>query len=65
MGVIEKARMYLREVVVETRKVTWPQREDLKESTLVVIASVTALAFILGIVDRILSIAIEHILRIS
>ncbi len=65
MAVIQKARTFINEVVVETRKVTWPQRDDLKESTMVVIISVTILSLILGVVDKILAIILQQILRMT
>jgi preprotein translocase subunit SecE len=61
---IERIRTYLREVWLEMGKVTWPTRDELKESTLVVIvASVIVTAFIF-VVDRILDSGLSGLIRI-
>ncbi|MGV8040758.1 MAG: preprotein translocase subunit SecE [Thermoanaerobaculaceae bacterium] len=41
----QRLRTFLREVVVETRKVSWPSREEVMATTAVVIAA----SFIFGI----------------
>ena len=45
---------FLKEVKVETRKVTWPSRKDTVAGTVVVLVIVFITAFYLGIVDFIL-----------
>jgi preprotein translocase subunit SecE len=65
MAFVERTRNFLHEVVVETKKITWPDREDLKESTTVVIIAVIFLSIILGIVDWILGLGIKQILKLS
>jgi preprotein translocase subunit SecE len=61
---IEKIRTYFREVWLEMGKVTWPTREELKESTMVVIvASIIVTAFIF-VVDRILDSGLSGLIRI-
>jgi preprotein translocase subunit SecE len=61
---IERIRTYLREVWLEMGKVTWPTRDELKESTLVVIvASVIVTAFIF-VVDRILDSGLSGLIRL-
>jgi len=44
---------FLKEVRVELGKITWPTREELKESTIVVIASAALLTVFIGFVDQI------------
>ncbi len=52
---IQKIRVFIGEMSAELKKVTWPSREELKESTIVVIiATLIATAFI-GVVDIILN----------
>ncbi|HMA75782.1 MAG TPA: preprotein translocase subunit SecE [Candidatus Krumholzibacteriaceae bacterium] len=59
---IEKIGNFFREVKVEMKKVTWPSRDELKESTkLVIIASFVVTVFI-GVVDNILSFIIRYLL---
>ena len=61
---IDRIRTYLREVWLEMGKVTWPTRDELKESTLVVIvASVIVTAFIF-VVDRILDSGLSGLIRL-
>ncbi len=61
---IERIRTYLREVWLEMGKVTWPTRDELRESTLVVIvASIIVTAFIF-VVDRILDSGLSGLIRL-
>jgi preprotein translocase subunit SecE len=52
---VDTARNYLREVVVELKKVIWPSRKDTLGSTAVVLVIVGLAAVFLGIVDLVLS----------
>ena len=63
MGVVARIREFTREVLAEFRKVTWPSRAELVNSTVVVIVVTVALAFFLGGVDVLLARAVERILR--
>ena len=42
------------EVVTETRKCNWPERQELVESTVVVIVAVVLLAAFVGVSDKLL-----------
>lgn len=58
----KKITDFFSEVKVEMKKVTWPTREELAESTkLVIIASIVVTAFI-GVVDNLLSAIIRLLL---
>ena len=59
---IEKAKKFLSDVVVEMKKVSWPTRSELRGSTMVVIVTVIIIAIFIGIVDRILSLGLERVL---
>jgi len=48
---IEKIKQFFREVNVETKKVVYPNREELIGSTWVVIITVMVISVFLGIVD--------------
>jgi preprotein translocase subunit SecE len=48
---IEKIKLFFREVKVETNKVVYPNREELIGSTWVVIITVLVISVFLGIVD--------------
>lgn len=45
------------------KKVSWPVREELVESTVIVMISVAALAVFIGVVDFVLSRMISVVLR--
>ena len=45
MNVFQRLKTFLHEVVVETKKVTWPARDEVVATTVVVIAA----SFIFGI----------------
>ena len=55
MSKAQEFQQFLREVKVETKKVTYPSKQDTVATTYVVIAVVLVIAFYLGIVDWILS----------
>ena len=63
MGFLTRAREFVHEVLVEFRKVTWPSRQELVNSTAVVIVVTVVLAFFLGAVDIGLARIVERILR--
>ena len=54
---------YVKDVRVEMSKVSWPSRKELQESTLVVIVMVIVVSIFIGIVDRVLSLAFEALIR--
>ncbi len=55
MAWVATVRNYLREVVVELKKVIWPSRKETMGSTAVVLMIVGMAAAFLGIVDLVLS----------
>ena len=63
MGVLTRVQEFVREVLAEFRKVTWPSRQELMNSTAVVIVVTVVLAFFLGGVDIGLARIVERILR--
>ena len=63
MGVVTRLQEFVREVLAEFRKVTWPSRAELVNSTTVVIVVTVVLAFFLGGVDVVLARVVERILR--
>jgi preprotein translocase subunit SecE len=58
---LEKFKKFLKEVVAELRKVTWPTKEELIGSTIVTVVVSLIVAVFIGIVDRILTIIIRMI----
>jgi preprotein translocase subunit SecE len=59
---IEKSRKFITDVISEMKKVSWPTRNELRGSTLVVIVTVIIISIFIGIVDRILSLGLERVL---
>ena len=59
---IEKIRRFFSETRVEMRKVTWPTRDELKESTKIVIVATFVVTIFIGIVDQILSFIVRRLL---
>ena len=51
---LEKVKKYLKETVAELRKMSWPTRQELTGSTIVVVVVSLIVAVFIGIVDRIL-----------
>ena len=62
MQAVARAKEFVLEVLAEFRKVTWPSRQELINSTVVVIVVTVVLAFFLGAVDIVLARAVEWVL---
>jgi len=63
MSFVARVREFAQEVLAEFRKVTWPSRQELVNSTVVVVVVTVVLAFFLGGVDIVLARVVERILR--
>ncbi len=50
-GIIKKTQLWVEEVQVEMRRVTWPDREQLRNATIVILIFVMIIAIIIGIMD--------------
>jgi preprotein translocase subunit SecE len=62
MSIKQKIITYYEETVVELKKVTWPTKDEVRGSTIVVIVtSIILSAFVFG-VDRLLSLVIRVLL---
>jgi len=53
---------FIKEVRNELRRVSWPSRDDVRESTTVVVVVVLILAVFIGLVDWALSFLVSFIL---
>jgi len=60
---IGKAKQFVSDVIVEMKKVSWPSRTELRGSTMVVIVTVILVAIFIGVVDRLLALGLEQVLR--
>jgi preprotein translocase subunit SecE len=63
MDFLRRTQEFVREVVAEFRKVTWPSRQELINSTVVVITVTVVVSLFLGAVDVVLARIVERILR--
>lgn len=54
-----KARAFINDTIIELKKCSWPQREELYESTILVIVTVLALALFVALVDALGGFIIE------
>ena len=59
----ERLKTYMSETRVELKKVTWPTRQELKDSTRVVIVATLLLTVFIGAVDQVLSGIIKLVFR--
>ena len=58
----QKIKHFFSETRVEMRKVTWPTRDELKESTKIVIVATFVVAMFIGIIDQILTLIVRRLL---
>ena len=53
-SVVERAKEFVKDVRVESTKISWPTRVELRDSTVVVILFVLMVSAFLFVVDRVL-----------
>jgi len=58
-----QVRDFLKDVRVESGKVSWPTRAELRDSTVVVIAAVLLVSLFVGVVDFILQQVMRWVFR--
>jgi preprotein translocase subunit SecE len=63
MKLTESIGNYYNDVVAEMKKVTWPSKDELRESTLVVLTVAGVLALFTFIIDESLNLLIKQFLR--
>ena len=63
MQFVTRVREFFKEVLAEFRRVNWPSRQELANSTVVVLVVTLVVAFFLGLVDIGLARVVERILR--
>jgi preprotein translocase subunit SecE len=63
MDFLRRVQEFVREVLAEFRKVSWPSRQELINSTVVVITVTVVVSLFLGAVDVVLARIVERILR--
>jgi preprotein translocase subunit SecE len=62
MSIKQKIVTYYEETVVELKKVTWPTKEEVRGSTVVVIITSIILSAFIFVVDRLLSYGVSSFL---
>ncbi len=62
MSAVDKVKKYIGEVVVEAKKVSWPNREELRESTTVVLVAVFIISIFIYVVDIVISKGVQTVL---
>jgi preprotein translocase subunit SecE len=63
MAWMTQVRDFVKEVQVESTKISWPTRGELRDSTVVVIVMVLILSVFIGIVDRIMTMGMGLLFR--
>ena len=63
MSWVTQFREFVKEVQVESTKVSWPSRSELRDSTIVVIFSVMIVTVFVFVVDRILTLGVGLLFR--
>jgi preprotein translocase subunit SecE len=56
---------YLKETSMEMKRVSWPGLAELRESTIVVLVTVTVITIFLFAVDKILDLGIKQIIALA
>jgi len=59
MSAVDQLREFAKDVRLESAKVSWPTREELRDSTVVVLVTVVLVAAFLFVVDQILGIGVR------
>ena len=59
---LEKVKKFINETRVEMRKVTWPTKQELKDSTKIVIVATFIVTVFIGIIDQLLTLIIRKLL---
>ncbi len=60
---MKSLREFIKEAIAELKKVSWPSKDDVKESTIIVLITVVVAAIFLGAVDKITTIIIQLVLK--
>ena len=60
-----KLTLYMRETGQEMKRVSWPTWRELRESTMVVLATVAVVTVFIFIVDRVLSFVQKQLILMS
>ena len=62
-GFLDAPREFINEVVAEAKRVSWPTRKELRAGTSVVIVMTLVMAFIVGVLDLLLTLGLRQLFR--
>jgi preprotein translocase subunit SecE len=60
---MDRMREFVKDVRLESTKVSWPTRNELRDSTIVVIIAVILVSIFVGVIDRVLTFLMGLIIR--
>jgi len=63
MKQIKRLTQYIKDSIVELKKVTWPTRKETTNYTILVITISLAVAAFIGVIDYILTLGVEQIIK--
>ena len=61
----DKVKKFFNDVYIELQKVAWPSKEELMGSTTVVILMSVIMAVFVGVVDKVLNLFVNILIRIG
>jgi preprotein translocase subunit SecE len=63
MNIISKITTYIKDSIAELKKVTWPTKKQTTNYTLLVIGVSLSLAAFIGIIDYLLTVGVQQIIK--
>ncbi|MCX6743055.1 MAG: preprotein translocase subunit SecE [Candidatus Parcubacteria bacterium] len=63
MNIFQKITAYIKDSIAELKKVTWPTKKQTTNYTLLVIGVSLSLAAFIGIIDYLLTIGVQQIIK--
>jgi preprotein translocase subunit SecE len=63
MSLVERSKEFINEVVAEAKRVSWPTRKELQAGTTVVVVMTLVMAFIVGVLDLLLTLGLRQLFR--
>ncbi len=60
---MKKVKEFITDAIDELKKVSWPSKEDVQNSTIVIIIVTLILAIFLGAVDKIITIVMRMLIK--
>ncbi len=63
MSLVTRTQEFTKDVRVEFTKVSWPSRQEVRDSTIVTIVTVLLLSLFIGLADRVITFLMGLLLR--